>query len=173
MDAKLVLTKLQSKTPVIITGKVGAGKTRRAERIAAGLKKEGIKVGGVISPRVLEGGETIGYTIRDLETGQTRPFAKLTPPGVPVGRFFVSEEGLAFAHAAILRAIKSAQVVFIDEVGRLELEGKGLADAVRKALSGRALPVILIRTEFSERVRKAFGISLFDEIKAEKEEECA
>ena len=86
-----------------------------------------------------------------------------------MGRFFVSEEGLAFARAAVLRATQSAQIVFIDEVGRLELEGNGLADAVWAALAGKVLPILLVRTELLEEVKSAFSIPRFIEIKAEKE----
>lgn len=169
----LVLDGLKTKTPILITGGIGAGKTRTAARIAAELGKRGIEVGGVISLRTMRDNETVGYTVRDLSTGEERPFAGLNPPGIPVGRFFVSEEGLTFARTAIIRATQSAQVVFVDEVGRLELDGKGLADAVRKALGGRALPVLLVRAEFSERACRTFAISRFIEIQAEKGGTCA
>ncbi len=164
-----VLDGLQTRTPVLITGEIGAGKTRTAELIAAELVKRRIPVGGVLSPRIMRGDETVGYTVRDLSTGEERPFAGREPPGVPVGRFFVSEGGLEFARGAITRAARNARVVIIDEVGRLELAGTGLADAVRIALAGHALPVLLVRTDFLAAVREAFSLSRIIAIEVKEE----
>ncbi len=168
-----VLDGLRTRTPVLIIGGVGAGKTRTAELIAAELARRGIEVGGVLSPRIMCGGETVGYTVRDLSTGEERRFAGLDPPGIPVGRFFISADGLEFARTAIVHAARNARIVFVDEVGRLELDGAGLANAVRIALRGRALPVLLVRDELLEPVRRAFMISRFIEIKPEGGEICA
>ncbi len=173
MNIEPVLNGIERKIPVLITGKIGSGKTRIAELIAAELEKRGIEVGGVISPRVIRDHKTVGYTVRDLSTGEERPFARLEPPGVPVGRFFISVDGLEFARTAITRAAQSTRVVFVDEVGRLELDDKGLADAVRKILRGKALPVLLVRDELSEKVRRTFAISRFIEIRAERGGTCA
>ncbi|MEA1871564.1 MAG: nucleoside-triphosphatase, partial [Candidatus Bipolaricaulota bacterium] len=147
------------RTCIIIHGGIGAGKTRLAERLVTALIERGIKTGGIFSPRILAGNETIGYTIRDLSTGEEQPFVRLTPPGIPIGKFYMPEDGLAFARAAIERATRSKQVVFVDEVGRLECDGKGHAPAVRTLLRSQALPVLLVRSAFVERVVETFGIA--------------
>lgn len=144
---------------VILAGTIGAGKTRAAEDLAASLKARGISIGGVLAPRLLRGGETIGYAVRDLLTGEERPYASLEPPGVPIGRFFLREEGLGFARDAIGRAGREAEVAFVDEVGHLELSGGGLAQAVRGLLLSPAFPVLLVRSEFVEKVARAFSLS--------------
>jgi molybdopterin-guanine dinucleotide biosynthesis protein A len=149
----------------ILRGEVGAGKTRAGERLAMGLKKQGVKVGGIISPRILDGDETVGYTVYDLASGEQRLFADTRPPGIAVGKFFISPEGLAFARNAIERAAAKAHVVFLDEVGRLELDGRGLATAVRTLLDSSAVPVLLVRQSFIPAVLRAFSIhryGLFD-----------
>jgi len=146
---------------IIIHGGIGVGKTRLAEQLAAALIERGIKTGGILSPRILDGNETIGYTIRDLSTGEEQPFVRLIPPGIPIGKFYLMEDGLAFAHAAIERATKNKQVVFVDEVGRLECDGKGHAPAARTLLRSQALPVLLVRSSFVERVVETFGIARY------------
>lgn len=148
-------------TCIIIHGRIGAGKTRLAEQIAVALIERGIKTGGVLSPRILDGNETIGYTIHDLSTSEEQPFVRLIPPGIPIGKFYLMEDGLAFARAAIEHATRTMRVVFVDEVGRLECEDKGHAPAVRMLLRSQALPILLVRSAFVERVIETFGIARY------------
>ena len=144
---------------IMIQGEIGAGKTRLAERLVTKLRKRGLKVGGIISPRILDGEDTIGYRVLDIETGQERSFAKLDPPGIPIGKFYLSEDAIAFARAAIESAIATDQIVFLDEVGRLELDDKGHADALRTLLRSGAIPVLFVRTKFVEAVVEKFAIA--------------
>ena len=158
----------EGKSTLILSGGIGAGKTRCAEKLVADLKTRGISVGGVIQPRFVQDDETIGYTVRDLAAGEERSFASLEPPGIAVGKYFVKAEAVAFARCAIERAAKEAQIVFIDEVGRLELAGEGHAPAVRTVLSSSALPVLVVRTEFVDRVVRAFSVEPFTVIALEE-----
>jgi len=146
---------------IIISGEVGAGKTRAAEQLVVALKKEKITVGGVLSPRIVQDGVTIGYTVFDVTSGEERPFAALNSPGITIGRFFIEREALRFAGRAIEEASRNMQVVFVDEVGRLELEGAGLALAVDTLLNSSALPVLLIRDSFVPAVVKTFSINQY------------
>jgi nucleoside-triphosphatase THEP1 len=155
------------RTCIIIHGGVGAGKTRLAKQLATALIERGIKTGGVLSPRILAGSETIGYTIHDVATGEERPFVRLTPPGIPIGKFYLMEDGLAFARAAIERATRATQVVFVDEVGRLECDGKGHAPAVRTLLLAQAVPIFLVRSAFVEWVIETFGIARYEPFSVE------
>jgi len=118
----------------------------------------------------MEGERTVGYVVRDLATGREHPFARLAPPGIPIGRFFIAEPGIEFARAAIEHGARSSQVVFIDEVGRLELAGGGLASAVRTALLGPAVPILLVRTDFLTEVMRTFSLSrtIVHEVKTEE-----
>lgn len=144
---------------IIIQGGIGAGKTRLAECLVTELRKRGLKVGGIVSPRILDGEDTVGYRVRDIETGQERSFAKLDPPGIPIGKFYLSEDAIVFARAAIESAIATDQIVFLDEVGRLELDDKGHADALRTLLRSGAIPVLFVRTKFVEGVVEKFAIA--------------
>jgi|AntAceMinimDraft_8_1070364.scaffolds.fasta_scaffold01364_11 nucleoside-triphosphatase THEP1 len=143
---------------IIIHGQIGAGKTHLAQDLAAALDKNKIRVGGIISPRILDSVETIGYRVRDIETGEERSLAALNPPGIRIGKFYLSEDGLFFARAAIEHAATTAQVVFLDEVGRLELAGQGHAPALWALLRSEAIPVLFVRTTFVEHIIERFGI---------------
>lgn len=151
---------------VIISGGIGAGKTRTSEQLAAALKGRGFSVGGILSPRIVQDGKTVGYMVCDLASGMQRPFASLEPPGLAVGKFFIAEEGLVVARSAIERAAATAQVVFVDEVGRLELAGGGLASEIRVLLRSKALPVLLVRSSFLDAVVRTFSIACFEVLQA-------
>jgi len=146
---------------IIISGEVGAGKTVVAKQLAAALKRLNITVGGILSPRIVQDGATVGYTVCDLISGEERPFAGLSTPGIVVGRFFIDRKALDLACRAIEGAARNAQVVFVDEVGRLELQGAGLASAVHTLLNSSALAVFLVRESFVPAVLKTFSINQY------------
>ncbi len=146
---------------IIISGEVGAGKTLVAKQLAAALKRLNITVGGLLCPRIVQDGATVGYTVCVVISGEERPFAGLSTPGIVVGRFFIDRKVLELACRAIEDAARNAQVVFVDEVGRLELQGAGVALAVRTLLNSPALPVFLVRDSFVPAVVKTFSINQY------------
>ncbi len=144
--------------PVIVAGGVGVGKTEAGLRLAQRLRQNGIAVGGILAPRLFERGETTGYNVLDLQSGEDAAFARPDPPGRAVGRFYVRPAGLAFAERALSRGTERAAVVFVDEVGRWELAGGGHAAALRSALESRAVLVLFVRAELVEAVIECFGL---------------
>lgn len=150
----------QGKTPapVVVAGGIGAGKTQTGLRIAQRLRQAGVSVGGILAPRLFEKGETTGYNVLDLLTGEDAAFARSDPPGDAVGRFYIRPGGLAFADRALRQGMERASVVFIDEVGRWETSGGGHAAALRDVLQSSALPVLFVRAEMVDRVIESFGL---------------
>jgi general stress protein 26/nucleoside-triphosphatase THEP1 len=144
--------------PILLVGGIGSGKTSTGLRLLSLLRQSEIQVGGFLAPRVMEGDETVGYSLIALATNATHPFASLEPNDVPAGRFFISEEGLALADRAVTAALDEASVVFVDEVGHLELGGGGHASAVRRLLASSVLPILLVRDELVEEVVRTFDI---------------
>ncbi|MEW5826930.1 MAG: nucleoside-triphosphatase [Candidatus Bipolaricaulota bacterium] len=143
---------------VILAGEIGAGKTAAALRLVQQLRANGTPVGGVLAPRLLDRGQTTGYNALDLMSGEDVPFARTSPPGIPVGRFFVRESGLEFARRALQGALDKAEVVVVDEIGRWELDGGGHAATLRRVLQSTAVAVLLVRTELVDRVVHSFSI---------------
>jgi len=156
-----VLSQVRSKSraPILVSGPIGSGKTWSVERATAILRSQGLTVGGVLALRVLRGAQTIGYRVRDLADGGEQDLAALQPPGVPIGRFFLSPDGLAFARRAIDRAIGTSDVVVVDEIGRLELAGEGHAKSVRDAITSSAVPLLVVRDDFVDDVIRSFSLS--------------
>jgi len=143
---------------VLLVGGIGGGKTAAGLRLLSLLRQAGIPTGGILAPRIMKGDETIGYSVVDVATNTTHPFAGLEPQDIQIGRYFVSRDSIARAHKAVLNVCSSCDVVFVDEVGRLELKGGGHAPAVRQLLHAGPVAILLVRDEWVDEVRQTFGI---------------
>ena len=146
------------KRVIILAGSITGGKTAAGLRLLSLLRQADIPTGGILAPRIMKGDETIGYSVIDLATNTTHPFAGLEPQDIRIGRYYVSSEAIARAHKAVLGVCATCSVVFVDEVGRLELRGEGHAPAVRQLLHADPVAVLLVRDELVGEVREAFEI---------------
>ncbi len=142
----------------LVVGPSGSGKTRLVTALAKAISDRGAVPGGIVAPRRVRAGTTVGYDVVDLAGGGTRALASVTPPGVRVGRFYLDPESLSFAEGAITEAMRDCNVIIVDEVGPLELRGGGHARAV-SALKGWSGGVVLtVRPRLVDRVTLAFGL---------------
>jgi len=164
---RLVLDHLKSRAncPIFVSGAVGSGKTRLSQKVVSRLKEEERTPGGILSPRLMESGRTVGYDVIDLMTGNRRSFVRTKPPGKRVGKYFLRPGALEFANRAICEAINGLSPVFVDEVGRLELRNEGLAPSVRELLSSNSEAVLLVRDKFLPQVRDIFDIKEYDVVR--------
>jgi general stress protein 26/nucleoside-triphosphatase THEP1 len=144
--------------PILLIGGIGGGKTSVGLRLLSLLRHADLPPGGILAPRIVDGEETVGYSLVDLSTNTTHPFASVEPGGIAIGRFFVSREGLELAHRAVRRSSRERAVTFVDEVGRLELSGGGHAPALRELLSSSSIPILLVRDELADEVGRTFGL---------------
>ncbi|MBN2562874.1 MAG: DUF2478 domain-containing protein [Phycisphaerae bacterium] len=122
----------------ILSADRGRGKTSFLRRYVADAAGRGRSVGGIASPAVFENGRRIGYDLIDLRRGSQRPLARMVGPGdtpADVGRYRFDEAAVAEGNAAVIAAVRDGlDVVAIDEIGPLELRGKGWAPALEFAL---------------------------------------
>lgn len=164
---RLVIDHLSSNLsrPIIVSGPVGSGKTRLSQETVGRLDDEGYQPGGVLSPRRMDSGETVGYDVLDLASGDCRSFVRSNPPGKKIGKYFVRPGALQFANRAVSEAVGGYNPVFVDEVGRLELKDGGLAPSLRNLLDSKSQAILLVRDEFVPDVREFFEIDEYDEIR--------
>lgn len=105
-----------------LTGRPGIGKTTVCLKAIELLCQRGVRCGGVVSREVREGGARTGFEFVDVETKQAFPLASNSGAGPRVGKYRVDLAGIARA-VAILRGTK-ADVVFVDEIGPMELKSR-------------------------------------------------
>ncbi len=127
---------MSKKIKIGITGLPGAGKTHALRKVVEMLEAEGIKVGGMITDGIIEGGVKVGFMVQDLLTKEEGVLARTDM--VSEIRFLdygIDMEALdGIGVAAIRRSTYEADVIVIDEVGKLEVESKQFVEAVKEAL---------------------------------------
>jgi nucleoside-triphosphatase THEP1 len=147
---------------LLVVGKPGSGKTSWCREYINRQRKSGSSIGGILSPAIEKQRQRVGSNALNLLTGQEIPFARLSryssfKGGEKVGDYTISRDGILFACDAIERAVQNrCDLVVIDEVGPLELHGKGLMPAVELALASAVNVLIVIRSSLREALQKHF-----------------
>ena len=113
---------------VVITGPKGIGKStflRKLGKILSCL----YNVGGVI---------TIGQENREflnLKTKEISAFRKEKEEnGIQIGKYFIANRALSFA-ANSLKDVSDVDLIFVDEIGKLESKKEGLYEPFSKLIS--------------------------------------
>ncbi len=120
----------------ILTGPVHSGKTTLLKKITLELKHQRFKVDGFLSESLWDNQKIIGYDLLDLREDKSCPFIRKAgeKDWDRIGSFYFIPETLDLAKHIIKRA-KKMDICVVDEVGPLELSGKGLWPALKEALS--------------------------------------
>lgn len=125
----------ESRGLFILTGAVHSGKTTFLKSIVAEARKRSIPVDGYLSPAAWEQGSRIGYDLLTLPEEKLFPFMRTEsrPDAERVGPYYLVPETLAMARD-ILGSASSKTLVIVDEIGPLELEGRGVWPALEESL---------------------------------------
>ena len=130
---------------ILLAGQKGSGKSTAAMNLAARLRQEGVKVGGIICPGIFEGRHKIGMKSHHAATGHEelvglekcqagKPVPQPTGPDTfSYGRWEFRRSALAAADGAILKDMEGSLFVFVDEIGPLELDhGLGMSGTLAR-----------------------------------------
>ena len=154
-----------NKAPVfMITGGHGSGKSELVMELARLLRDSGKKPGGICAAGLWENGERSGFDLVNLTGGARVPLCRrgITGGIAAAGEFRFYNEGLAAGEAALSPGVLAgANIVFIDEIGFLELEGKGWAVRLEELAAGETPLVIVVRDYLLERVCQRWGLNRF------------
>ena len=148
----------------LLVGGKGVDKTSLAERVAAELAARGLRVAGVVQDPVEEDGERRGYVARRIGASETvvvarKGAAEAGSNEATVCSFVFDASAFERAREWIRQSSREADVVVIDEVSKLEVARGGHHDAIREALRGNAIVVLVVRGDqlFSVVERFALG----------------
>lgn len=172
----LEIKKVLSKKIVLVTAPVGKGKTTQIRRMIDHLPAEYRPAGGILSLRLMNDAVTTGYDVVNLRNQERSPFLRLQEEKASemIGNFVILEEGLTAGREALsLVQNESSRLMVIDEVGKLELEGRGWAASLNELLHHTGHPLILsVRDSLTEKIVRHFHLNRFDlcVIPAEKED---
>lgn len=130
----------------IITGKRDSGKTSYLRYLVRDSKF----FNGFLENKIYDKEENfIGYEILDIETNETYEFitTDLSREGMVLDKFVVLDEGMEAGKKIILNSINRNKILVIDEIGRLELDGKLFHDELVKAIASGVEIYITVRDE--------------------------
>lgn len=100
----------------------------------------------MISNEVRAAGNRIGFEILDMQTGRKGWLAHVNQTAGPqIGKYRVNIDGLDnIGVQAILRGLKDLDVVFVDEIGPMELFSRRFREAVTKVVEDQKLAVCTV-----------------------------
>jgi nucleoside-triphosphatase len=132
---------------VILTGPVHSGKTSLLRNVISFLRGRGLQVSGYLSEPLREGERILGYDLVEIGGGKFPFLRRGSPPeGQRIGRFFLDGEGLRQSER-IIRQTPPDDLLIVDEVGPLELEGRGVRPSLERILSSRPGTTLLVIRE--------------------------
>jgi len=146
----------------IISGKVGSGKSTQLEKISRELQQSGLDLDGFLCRGDTKHGERIAYTLVNVRDGSEFLFAtNKTREGWPsYGRFCFNPEAFTEGEGIIRKGIKrKSNVIIIDEVGPLELEGRGWASILEELMKETEMVQLwTVRESILESVMEQWSI---------------
>lgn len=155
----------------LVSGKKNEGKTSKLKQLAEDRKG----AFGFLAEKVYDCGRVTTYSLIDIRTGDNCTVAKLAslpqPKGwgesVGHGPFRFSSAGFLWASGLFDAALnQGAAAFFIDELGKLELNGKGHAELIRKALASGMDLYISVRDMNLDEAIRVFEIPEYEIIDA-------
>jgi len=159
-------------TNLFLTGPTRAGKTTLLFRtlLATRMRVGGFAVGGFAVKRVYRYGRCVRMDMIDLASRSRGRLVTFDASGMPA---VTAEVFVTVGIPAIETALRDAQVVVMDEIGRFELKVPAFLEAVETALDSPVPVVGIIKDEsnpFLDKVRSRRDIRLVRVVKDRREE---
>ncbi|MEN8223600.1 MAG: nucleoside-triphosphatase [Acidobacteriota bacterium] len=142
----------------IFTGPIGSGKTTQLEKWV----KTQDNAGGILMP--VCNGERHLFSILSKKLVPIEIKGEAAPDEiVKVGKFSFSKKVFDYGNSEILRSIDAADTVIIDEIGPLELSGKGFFTSLKTIFEDKKRfnvidLVLVIREGLVELTTENFGL---------------
>jgi len=146
----------------ILTGPVHSGKTTLLKKFILELKRRRFKIDGFLSESLWDNQKIIGYDLLDLREEKSCPFIRKAGEKEwdKIGPFYFIPETMGIAKHIIKRA-QNSDICIVDEVGPLELSGKGLWPVLKETLL-KSQPQYLFVVRISILEKFLFKISRDD-----------
>jgi len=160
---------------LVLTGRIGIGKTTVLEKAVRALEKKGKRVAGILTHETVEDGKRSGFEVIDVESGEHRVLARMSAGGrrnavsYPTGKdgkiktlsshYDFVQGGFDFADAVYERLLsKSPQdLIVVDELGLFESRGEGFQNAVGLIRKTNRPPMaVIVRKDILDRILPMF-----------------
>ena len=164
-DALLIVFRkehLQIPEVVIITGDVHQGKTTFAQKIVADLQKQNIRIAGFFSVGINENGMRTGFNLVDIESSRQIELCsdKKNEKLIKFGRYYFNSDAISLGNEILnLDNLSDKQLIVIDEVGHLELNGQGWSNAIENITGNITVPQLwIVRKSLVQKCSRRWNI---------------
>ena len=153
----------QAPSIFLVTGSVQGGKTTFLIELAELLKKRGLIIGGFLAKGSFDKGERSAFVLHNIEDGTELVMASAheTAKWIKYRRFWFNPDAFTLGREWICASLKAnPDVIVIDEVGPMEMEGSGWLETL-EFLKSSSVPVQLwsVREKLSGEVMEHWSIS--------------
>ncbi len=147
---------------IIITGEKQSGKSTLAEKLARYLIQKNFKVSGIIALGHWKDNQRSKFDLLNLNTQRACPLAERikTPDREKITGFNFFKSGLAAGKAALdPKNCQTSDFIFIDEIGKFEINGHGWSALLSPALTvNRAVHIWVVRQAFINEVCRLWKV---------------
>lgn len=144
---------------IILTGERQSGKTSLILKLMQHLTRQGCSLSGIVCPGLWQGDQRSGFELLELDTGRKSFLAQRVPGLQPVPFMFDAHSLERGKKALDVSRCQHAEVIIVDELGRLELVGAGWAPCLQSLLDlSRPMQVWVVRKNLLEQIEKHFQL---------------
>lgn len=130
---------------LLIEARPGAGKTTALHRVAELVRVRRLEVAGFVTEELRAGRHRVGFCIEALSTGERGTLAHVDiSSSTRVGRYGVDLE--SFERIALPEFESAADVMLIDELGKMELASSAFLTSVRDLFDRKMRVVATVHT---------------------------
>ncbi|MEM3406818.1 MAG: NTPase [Nitrososphaerota archaeon] len=146
------------KKVIFITGIPRIGKSTVLMRIIELLKREGIKIGGIITPEKREGNKRIGFLVKDIISGEEGTLAKICTSisnKPKFGKYIIDIEDFErIALKALDFSLKNCDIIAMDEIGRMEFFSLKFKEKIYEILNSNRIIIAVLHRDFINQFKK-------------------
>ena len=153
---------LQRPEVVIITGDVHSGKTTFAQKIVADLHEQKIRIAGFFSVGINENDIRIGFNLVDIGSSRQIELCsdKKNEKRLKFGRYYFNSDAISLGNEILSsNNLSDKQLIVIDEVGHLELNGQGWSNAIENIIRSNTMPQLwIVRKSLVQKCSRRWNI---------------
>lgn len=137
---------------IFITGKPRSGKSTLIAELIEGI--DGEDHAGILTPELRERGRRTGFEIVDLRSGEREILASVNIEGPRVSKYGVNVEGIDRIVSCFSETADDADMIFIDEIGRMEFYSRDFEKVLEEVLRSDKTVIGTLHRHYVKRFNK-------------------